>query len=225
MTRTTTLNLILAATLFTTTSLAAPPTVKPSLKFDGTSDYALIVFESEPQNVVSDWRPEFFSFAPESRRWTYGPLKGWSVFKPIDNPPGDRFHAALVKPAGIYAINNISVQTYWKACLNGGTAAFRLEAGKVNYIGLIDPQPNFAEIRAHLPMEISGMGGLPHQILFDIPRLHLTPPSAVPQWTAALTDFLAAALPKVTAPIVAAEPIDVTFEPGRVVGKQICEKY
>lgn len=206
-------------------AVAGPPfPLKQSLKFDEKSPYALVVFEAEPQAQVMRWNIEVLAFSLDTRMWTYGPLNGWSRFGDIPATPEQerRFYAALVKPAGTYAVNNISSQGFWHACFNGGTMAFTVEAGKVSYIGLIDPNPALAQIFTELPAETRGA----HLVLFDTPRLKLTPPSQRPDWNADVSRFIAERFPKVQAPVVAVEPVEITFAPGRsVVAGKICQKY
>ena len=205
-------------------AVAGPPyPLKASLKFDEKSPYAMVVFEAEPQLHVESWTMEVLAFSLETHTWTYGPLNGWSRFGDLESPtPERRFHAALVKPAGTYVVNNISSQGFWRVCFNGGTVAFTVEAGKVNYIGVIDPNPALLQIVTDLPKETRGQ----QLVAFDTPRLKLTPPSQRPDWNADLATFMAAKFPKVKAPIVAAEPVEMTFTPSRskIAGK-ICQKY
>ena len=200
-----------------------PFPLKPKLEFDETSPYAMIIFEAGAQDVVADWNVEILAFNPESRQWTYGPLQGWTQFSPVKRTPAGRsFHAALAKPAGVYAVNNISAQGFWHACFDAGTQAFKLEAGKVNYIGRIDPE-NALQALTRLPAESRGGH---HFYSFGEMKLSLTPPSVQTDWKEALGDFLSQRFPKVKAPVIAAEPLAVSFEPGhsRIAGK-ICQKY
>lgn len=165
---------------------------------------------------------EVLAFSLETHTWTYGPLKGWSRFGDLQSPtPERRFHAALVKPGGTYAVNNISTQGYWHVCFNGGTMAFTVEAGKVNYIGVIDPNPALYQIASELPAETLQQ----HLFVYDTPRLKFTPPSQRPDWSADLATFMAAKFPKAKAPIVASEPIETTFTPSRSITGKICQKY
>jgi hypothetical protein len=204
---------------------AGPPfPLRAGLQFDEKSPYAMIVFEAEPQEVVPQWSIEILAFAPDTQTWTYGPLNGWARFADIKpKPVGRQFQAALVKPAGTYAVNNLGTQGHWRTCFNGGTQAFTVAAGKVNYIGVIDPNPSLGQILVELPDKATI--GRP-MYLWDTPRLKLTPPSQRPGWEADLQSFIAARFPKVSAPIVASEPQAVTFAPGhsRIAGK-ICQKY
>jgi len=197
---------------------AGPP--KASLKFDAASTDALIIFETEPQAQVRDWQFAFMSFSLQTREWTYGRSKGWSDFGKIPASPGRSFHVALVKQAGTYAAASINTQGFWRACFNGGTVAFPIEAGKVNYIGLIDPNPTLAMISTDMPQSTAGV-----VYLFDTPRLSLKAASQRPEWSAAVSAFVAARFPNVTAPIVAQEPVETTFTPGKSMLGKICEKY
>ena len=199
-------------------ALAGPP--KGNLKFDAESRSALVIFEAEPQAMFRDWQIGFMSFSLESRTWTYGPRKGWSDFGKIPAGPERRFHVALVNQEGTYAAASMSTQGFWRACFNGGTLAFPIEAGKVNYIGVIDPNPTLRMISTDMPDKAAGV-----VYLFDTPRLSLKPPSQRPDWSAAVSGFLAARYPEVTAPIVGQEPVETTFSPGKALLGKICEKY
>ena len=204
---------------------AAPPRspLRENLQFDASSEMALVVFEAEPTTMPATWRLNMLAFAPDTRTWTYGLTRGWSQFEGIEpGATGRQFYAGLVRPGGIYAINSISANVWWTGCLNGGSKAFNLQAGAVNYIGLIDPNPTIAEIARGLPPTTRSQ----RLFLFDTPRLSYTPATERPNWEADVAAFLAMRLPRVNAPIVAPDPIDVTFERGHsVVAGEICEKY
>lgn len=205
---------------------AGPPRspLRENLRFDAGSEMALVVYEAEPNNSDPVWRLNMLAFDPETRTWTYGMMRGWSQFERIEpGASGRQFYAGLVGPGGIYAINGISADRLWYACFNGGSKAFNLQAGAVNYIGVIDPNPTIAEIIERLPHETQISR---HQFLFDTPRPAYTAASERTDWEPDLRAFLAARLPRVNAPIVAPEPIDVTFERGRSsIAGDICEKY
>ena len=202
---------------------AGPPyPLKPKLEFDESSPYAMIVFEAGPQTVTRDWNIKVYAFDPETRAWKYNPLKGWAIFTKIPaQPQGTSFHAALVSPAGTYAVSSLSTQGLWSACFNGGTKAFQLQAGKVNYVGLLDPLPTLEKIFSELPNRAQKQ-----LFLFDMPPLALTAPSQRENWEADVASFIKERYPKVTAPIVAAEPMEATFDPGKsMLAGKICEKY
>ena len=211
--------------MFANQAVAAGPPypLKPKLEFDESSPYAMIVFEAGPQTITQDWNIKVYAFDPETRAWKYSPLKGWAIFTKIRaQPEGTSFHAALVSPAGTYAVSSLSTQGFWSACFNGGTKAFQLQAGKVNYIGLLDPQPALEKIFSELPDKTSQK----QLFLFDMPRLALTAPAQRENWEADVASFIKERFPKVTAPIVAAEPMEATFEPGKsMLAGKICEKY
>jgi hypothetical protein len=185
---------------------------------------ALVVFEAEPNTSGPAWRLNMLAFAPETRTWTYGLTRGWSQFERIrPGATGRQFYAGLVRPGGIYAINGISADGLWYACFNGGSKAFDLQAGAVNYIGVIDPNPTMAEIIERLPHETTISH---HLFLFDTPRPAYTAANERLNWEADVVSFLTARLPRVDAPLVAPEPIDVMFERGHSsIAGDICEKY
>lgn len=202
---------------------AGPPRVRENTRFDADSPFALVVFEVEPQAIVPEWSLELYAFDLETRAWTYGILRGWSDFGGIETNSQRRFVVGLVRPDGVYAVNRIAVQGLWRACMNGGTKAFQLQAGRVNYIGVIDPTPTLREITERLPAVTAN-----YQVLnlFDTPRLAYMPAAERANWQADVAAYLVANHPRVNAEIVAPEPIDTTFEPGHssIAGK-ICEKY
>ena len=203
---------------------AGPPyPLKPKLEFDESSPYAMIVFEAGPQTITQDWNIKVYAFDPETRAWKYSPLKGWAIFTKIRaQPEGTSFHAALVSPAGTYAVSSLSTQGFWSACFNGGTKAFQLQAGKINYVGLLDPLPALQKIFLELPDKTAQK----QLFLFDMPRLAWTAPAQRENWEADVASFIKKRFPKVNAPIVAAEPMEATFEPGKsMLAGKICEKY
>ncbi len=169
------------------------------------------------------WFLNMLAFDPETRTWTYGMLRGWSQFEAIGpGAAGRQFYAGLVRPGGVYAINSMSANAWWNACFNGGSKAFNLQAGAVNYIGLIDPNPTIAHIAERMPVVLENR----RSYVFDSPRLAYTPAAERPDWRAEVTEYLAQRLPRVRAELVAPEPIDVTFERGHsAIAGDICEKY
>ena len=211
--------------MFATEAVTAGPPypLKPKLEFDESSPYAMIVFEAGPQTITRDWNIKVYAFDPDTRAWKNSPLKGLAIFTKIRaQPEGTSFHAALVSPAGTYAVSSLNTQGFWNACFNGGTKAFQLQAGKVNYIGLLDPKPVLEKIFADLPDKTQQKV----LILFDTPRVALTPPAQRENWEADVASFIKERFPKVIAPIVAAEPMEATFEPGKsILGGKICERY
>jgi hypothetical protein len=53
-----------------------------------------------------------------------------------------------------------------------------------------------------------------------------TPPAQRENWEADVASFIKQNFPRVTAPIVAVEPMEATFEPGKsMLAGKICEKY
>lgn len=207
-------------------SLASAEPASPlrqNLRFDESSRSALVVFEAEPNTIGPEWRLNMLAFDPERRVWTYGVLRGWSQFEPIGpGASGRQFYAGLVRPGGVYAINGISASAFWYACFNGGTKAFDLQAGAVNYIGVIDPNPTIAQIARELPASTRSQ----HLFLFDTPRPAYTAAADRPNWETDVAAYLAQRFPRVSAPLVAPAPLDVTFDRGHSsIAGDICEKY
>ena len=178
----------------------------------------MIVFEAGPQTIAQDWNIKVYAFDPETRAWKYSALKGWAIFTKIRvQAEGTSFHAALVSAAGTYAVSSLSTQGFWSACFNGGTKAFQLQAGKVNYVGLLDAQPALEKIFSELPDKTAQK----QLFLFDMPRLTLTAPSQRENWEADVARFIKERFPKVNAPIVAAEPMEATLRAGQIdVGRK-----
>jgi len=216
------LALVGVCTLSEAATAGPPYPLKPKLEFDESSPYAMIVFEAGPQSVTRDWSIRVYAIDPQTRAWQYSPSKGVAIFSKIPaQPAGTSFHAAMVSPAGTYAVSSLRTQGLWTACFNGGTKAFQLQAGKVNYVGLLDPQPTLEKIFSEMPDKSQR-----ELFLFDTPRLALTPPAQRENWEADVGSFIKERFPKVTAPIVAAEPMEATFEPGKsMLAGKICEKY
>lgn len=203
---------------------AGPPyPLRENLTFDANSRLAMVVFEAEPNTVGPSWTLDFLQFDPQTRTWTYGMMRGWSHFEAIaPGALGRQFYAGLVDPGGIYAINSIAAGSYWHACFNGGAESFTLQAGAINYIGLIDPNPTILDIARALPNETRGK----HLFMFDTPRLAYTPASERPNWEADVTAYVASHFPRVRAAVVAPAPTEVTFERGHsIIAGDICEKY
>lgn len=196
--------------------------LRTNLQFDEESPYALVVFEAEPNTVGPPWRLNMLAFDPATREWTYGPLRGWSRFEQIGpGASGRQFYAGLVRPGGVYAINGMSARGYWRACFNGGTKAFTLQTGAVNYIGLIDPNPTLRQIADEMAPIAHGA-----VFLFDTPRVAYTPATERANWEADVSAYIAQTFPRVRARVVAPEPMDVTFDRGHSsIAGDICEKY
>ena len=133
---------------------AGPPALRQDTEFGPDSEFALVIFEvAPPQSVVAPWDLELYGFNPETHRWTMTLTRGWSDFGTLSF---GRFYAGLVVPAGIYAINAVKTQNFWIACMNGGTLAFDLQAGHVNYLGVLDPSDALAQIASGLSRTTRG---------------------------------------------------------------------
>jgi hypothetical protein len=138
---------------------AGPPALRQGTEFGPDSETALVIFEvAPPHGVVAPWDLELYGFNPETRRWTMTLTRGWSDFGTLGF---GRFYAGLVVPAGIYAVNSVKTQNFWIACMNGGTIAFNLQAGHVNYLGVLDPSDALTQIASGLPHATRGNAVLP----------------------------------------------------------------
>ena len=202
---------------------AAPPKIRKEFKFDAASKYGLIVVYVKPQAVVPDYSLAINKFSLAERRWDYGPLKGWTHYPPVRAGQAG-FILSAVEPGGTYAINQITTQNYWGACFNGGTKAFEVKPGHVTFVGELDPAPSLVEViqavqSGALPRKTSGA-----KFVFDTPRPALTPPAELPDWQARLAAHLSD-YPGITAPIVAADLVDTTFNASRSLLQKVCERY
>lgn len=201
-----------------TLAIAGPPSFRQSTEFNAESPHALVVFEVAPSFAPSS-KLELYAFDPATREWTYTMTRGWADFGRLR---GSGFHAGLVRPAGVYAINSVATQSYWVACFNGGTFAFNLQPGSVNYIGMIDVGDALAQVAAELPHTSRGA----IFTLYDTPRIGYRPAATQPDWESRVRSYLAGQYPNVNAPIVAPEPLAVTFEPGTsLITGRTCGKW
>jgi hypothetical protein len=201
---------LLMGVIVAPSAAAGPPALRQGTEFGPDSETALVIFEvAPPHGVVAPWDLELYGFSPQTHRWTMTLTRGWSDFGTLGF---GRFYAGLVVPAGIYAVNSVKTQNFWIACMNGGTIAFNLQAGHVNYLGVLDPSDALTQIASGLPHATRGNAVL---TLYDTPRLGYTRATDLPDWEGRAQAFLAANYPGVHAPIVAPAPIETTFEPGR----------
>lgn len=202
---------------------AGPPfPLRETLKFDSQSRYAMIVYEAEPQILVPHWTLEMLAFSPAERRWTYNPLNGWTHFGRLPVSTTRQYAVSLVKPAGVYAFNHLGTQGYWRACLNGGTKAFDIQVGKINFLGRVDPTPTLAQIITDMPPVMQTSKPV---YIFGTPRLSWTPPSAIEGWEINVATWLKQRFPRVSGDLVGVEPQDVTFPIGTTLNGYDCEKY
>lgn len=202
---------------------AGPPfPLRDTLRFDAESDYAMIVYEAEPQIIVPHWTLEMLAFSPEERRWTYNPLNGWTRFGRIQVSPTRQYAVSLVKPAGVYAFNHLGTQGWWRACLNGGTKAFEVKAGKINFLGRVDPTPTLTQIVTEMAPVMRTNKPV---YIFGTPRLSWTAPSEIEGWETEVATWLKQRFPRVSGDLIAAEPTDVAFNVGTTLNGYDCEKY
>jgi hypothetical protein len=59
---------------------------------------------------------------------------------------GERFVVETLPP-GRYELEAVFQQRRWGACLNARTLAFTIKAGKIAYLGTLDPRPTLASIQ------------------------------------------------------------------------------
>lgn len=216
--------LLLVVAGFGSPAQAGPPfPIKSDFKFDASSKYGLIVVLTAPQIMVPSYTLGIYRYAPDERKWAYGPLKGWSRFGLIGQDHAAPAYAiTAVDPGGTYAINGLTVQGLWRACFNGGTKAFEVKPGTVTFIGLLDPNPSIAQIHTGLPPVVRGTQAVE---LFDSPRPALTPVADLPGGKEALAEYLKANYPQITAPIETPAPVDMTFDKSKTLMGTLCERY
>ena len=128
-----------------------------------------------------------------------------------------RYFAGIVKRAGTHIMYGLLTQVYWGACFDKGARAFTFEPGKVYYLGVVDPNEALVRVVRELPRHsdspqwVNGMS------------VSYKAPSQRPGWEQDLAVFMAENLPRVKAPLLAAEAVEVSFAPGEArTGKPIC---
>jgi hypothetical protein len=197
--------LLLALTLTAAPLRAAGP-LDRAFSFDEKSRDALVIVEVVPQAVVEEWQIPLKQYSLEEKAFV------GSVFKPISllqfveaQRESPRYFAGIVKPAGTHVLYGLITQRFWGACFDQGARAFTFEPGKVYYLGVVDPNESLVRIARELPKQsqvplwVEGM------------RLPYKAPSQRAGWERDVSAFLAEALPRVKAPLNAAEGIEVSF--------------
>ena len=128
-----------------------------------------------------------------------------------------RFFAGIVKRAGTHILYALHTQAMWGACFDKGARVFTFEPGKVYYLGVVDPKEGLTRIATELPKETR----LPSWVYGM--WLSYASPSQRNGWEQEVAAFIADNLPNVTAPVLAAEGVEVAFAPGKApAGNPVC---
>ena len=185
--------------------------VKSTLAFDETSRDALVIVEAVPQKIVEEWSVGVSTYSLDTKLFTSNPFRGHTQLLAVAGQTASRrYFAGLVKGAGTHIVYDVRTQTWWGACFDKGARAFTFEPGKVYYLGIIDPTEALMRISTELPRESNNT---PYWVYGM--WLPLTAPAQQKDWEQGVAQFIADNLPKVKAPVVAAEGVEVTFKPGR----------
>jgi hypothetical protein len=197
---------------------AAGP-LKPKFALDEKSGDALVVVEAVPQKIVEEWYIGLNEYSLDTKRFIGGVFKGNSLLQRVDGQKqSPRYFVGVVKRAGTHVLYSLGTQALWGACFDKGARAFTFEPGKVYFIGAVDPNEGLRRIVTELPRESSHTPYFVYGM-----QLSYTPPGQRTGWQQDLNAFLAEYLPKVKAPVVEAEGIEVAFTPGRApAGNPIC---
>lgn len=197
---------------------AAGP-LKPKFSFDGNSRDALVIIEVAPQKIVEQWQISLNEYSLESKKFIGGVFKGFSLIQRVAEQDGSpRFFAGVVKRAGTHILYGINTQALWGACFDKGTQAFTFEPGKVYYLGAVDPNEGLERIATGLPRVSRSTPFWIYGL-----RISYTAPAQRKGWEQNVAAFMAENLPKVKAPVLAAEGVEVAFNPGTApAGNPIC---
>ena len=115
----------------------------------------------------------------------------------------------LMKP-GRYVVRFLKTQDYWAGCLSQSTVAIDIAAGKVVYIGTVDPEPTLSSISR----EVARTGKAISHGGIRMFHTDISPPAvagAEPGQEAAITAEIRSAAPGLVAPIVLTRPVPTTF--------------
>jgi len=207
------------ALLLTALPLRAAGPLKPTFSFDEKSRDALVIVEVVPQPVVEEWGIALKEYSLETRKFVGGVFRPISLLQFVQaDESSPRYFAGIVKRAGTHVMFGLNTQQLWGACFDKGAPVFTFEPGKVYFIGKVDPNEALVRVvrelprRAEVPQWVYGM------------RASYQPPSQKVGWELDVAAFMARTLPRVKAPLLAAESVEVSFTPGKApAGNPICQ--
>ena len=196
---------------------AAGP-LKPTFSFNEKSRDALVIVEVVSQRVVEEWQIPLNEYSLETQKFV------GSVFKPISllqvveaDKTSPRYFAGIVKRGGTHIMYGFMTQRFWGACFDKGARAFTFEPGKVYYLGVVDPNEALIRISRELPRYSDSP-----QWVYGMWASYKAPAQRA-GWEQDVAAFMDEHLPKVKAPVLAAEGIEVSFTPGKApAGNPIC---
>ncbi len=192
--------------------------LKRTFSFDEKSRDALVIVEVKPQKIVEEWQISLNQYSLETKKFTGSIYKGFPFLQHVEaekNSP--RYFAGIVKRGGTHILYALHTQAMWGACFDKGARVFTFEAGKVYYLGVIDPNEALTSIATELPRETR----LPSWVYGM--WLSYTEPAQRKGWEQGVAAFMADNLPNVKAPVLAAEGVEVAFTPGKApAGNPVC---
>jgi len=196
---------------------AAGP-LKSTFSFDEKSRDALLIVEVAPQKTVEHWSLALNEYSLESKEFKGSVFKGFSMLQHVDGQEkSPRFFAGVVKRAGTHIIYALNTQGLWGACFDKGAQAFTFEPGKVYYLGAVDPNEGLMRIATELPKSAR----VPY-FVYGM-WISYTAPEKQKGWEQDVSAFITENLPKVKAPLHAAEGVEVSFKPGTApAGNAVC---
>ena len=209
--------LLIAFLLLAVPAHAAGP-LKRSFSFDEKSRDALLIVEVVPQKGFEHWSLALNEYSLESNEFKGSAFKGFSMLQHVDGQKiSPRFFAGVVKRAGTHIVYALNTQGLWGACFDKGAQAFTFEPGKVYYLGTVDPNEGLMRIGKELPKSAR----VPY-FVYGM-RISYTAPVKQKGWEKDVSAFIAENLPKIKAPLLAAEGVEVSFKPGTApAGNPVC---
>ncbi|HET9475254.1 MAG TPA: hypothetical protein VFO82_15245 [Steroidobacteraceae bacterium] len=192
--------------------------LKRTFSFDEKSRDALVIVEVVPQKIVEQWQISLNQYSLETKKFTGSLYRGFPLIQYVEAQKGPpRFFAGIVKRAGTHIVYALNTQAMWGACFDKGAQVFTFEPGKVYYLGVIDPNEGLTRIATELPRETR----LPSWVYGM--WLSYTSPAQRKGWEQDVAAFMAENLPKVKAPLLAADGVEVSFTPGKApAGNPVC---
>jgi hypothetical protein len=192
--------------------------LEPRFSFDERSRDALVIVEVAPQKIFDHWYLELAEFSLESKTFTGSIYKGGSLLQRIDSA-GDspRYFAGVVKGGGTHIVYQLGTQVKWSACFDKSARVFKFEPGKVYFLGAVDPNEGLLRIARELPKSAR----TPYWV-YGLQISYIAPAQQA-GWEQEVAAFISGNFPKVKAPLLAAEGVEVSFNPGKAPrGNPVC---